>query len=250
VSAAVATRLGVQVITHSPVRGFEYDIDTILALARDHAAALIILPAPNDPTGAGVSATDVVRLLRAEVPVLVDECFYEFSGRTVAPLVTEFDNLIILRDFAPWAGLGGLPISYLLTARPLAARLRQAAMFGGATTAPSRAAQLAAMASLTDLDTLRAHIKARRQERGRLFRSLRKLNLLQPYPSEGPFLLCAITRGNAAAIRDLLADQEGVIVRAIQTPELPNHLRVSAGRPQDTDALMRGLLRIAEQHPL
>ncbi|HUS17113.1 MAG TPA: aminotransferase class I/II-fold pyridoxal phosphate-dependent enzyme [Chloroflexia bacterium] len=250
VYSAVAARLGICVVTHTPVRGFDYDIETILTLARDHAAALIILSAPNDPTGAGITATEVVRLLRSEVPVLVDECFYEFSGRTVAPLVTEFENLIVLRDFAPWAGLGGLPISYLLTARPLAARLRQAAVYGGATTAPSRAAQIAAMASLTDLDTLRAHIKAIRQERGRLFRSLRKLNLLQPYPSEGPFLLCAMTRGNAAAIRDHLADQDGIIVRALQTTALPNHLRVSVGRPQDTDALMRGLLRIAEQHPL
>jgi histidinol-phosphate/aromatic aminotransferase/cobyric acid decarboxylase-like protein len=39
-------------------------------------------------------------------------------------------------------------------------------------------------------------------------------------------------------------------VRAISTPQLPNHLRISVGRPQDTEALMRGLLRIAEQHPL
>ena len=83
-----------------------------------------------------------------------------------------------------------------------------------------------------------------------MFRSLRKLNLLQPIPSEANFLLCAMTRGNAAAVRDHLADHDGIIVRAIATPELPNHLRISVGRPQDTDALMRGLLRIAKQHPI
>ena len=64
------------------------------------------------------------------------------------------------------------------------------------------------------------------------------------------FLLCMMTRGNAAAVRDNLADHEGIVVRVVTTPELPNHLRISVGRPQDTDALMRGLLRIAEQHPL
>jgi len=222
----------------------------VLSQVQAQPVAAIIVPSPNDPTGTGTAATEIVRLLRAEVPVIVDESLYEFSGHSVAPLVTEFDNLIVLRDFAAWAGLGGLPVSYVLSARPLAAEQRQAALYGGTSTAPGRAAQVAALAALQDLETLQGHIKTLRQERGRLWRSLRKLNLLQPHPSEANFLLCTMSRGNAAAIRDHLADHDGIIVRAISTPELPNHLRISVGRPQDTDALLRGLLRIAEQHPL
>ncbi len=231
-------------------RGQELDTAALIERAAQTDAAAILVASPNDPTGGVVPTGEVVRLLRTERPVIVDELLYEFSGRTVAPLVTEFENLIVLRDFTLWAGLGGLPLSYTLSARPLAQRLRHAAVYGGATSAPSRAAQLAGMAALQDLDALRGRVKAIRQERGRLFRSLRKLNLLQPHASEANFLLCAMTRGNAAAIRDYLADQDGIIVRALATPELPNHLRITVGRPQDTDALMRALLRIAEQHPL
>ncbi len=248
--AATAARLGMVVIETGPARGFETDIDAMLAVLRERPVALAIVPSPNDPTGLTVPATEVVRLLRAELPVLVDESLYEFAGRTVAPLVTEFDNLIVLRDFASWAGLGGLPVGYLLSSRPLAERLRAAALFGGTTVAPGRAAQLAALASLQDLSPLLAHVKALRQERGRLFRRLRKLNLLQPYPSEANFLLCAMRRDSAAAVRDYLADHDGILLRAISTPHLPTHLRISVGRAQDTDALMGGLLRLAEQHPL
>jgi len=248
--AAVAARLGLRVVTAPLTRTFDVDVDALLRLLEDQRPAALILPAPNDPTGTTIGPTEVVRLLRTDLPVLVDESLYEFAGRSVAPLVTEFENLLVLRDFAVWAGLGGLPISYTLSARPLAAQLRQAAVFGGATSAPGRAAQLAALASLQDVAMLRTNVRALRQERGRLFRSLRKLNLLQPFPSDAHFLLCAMTRGNAAAVRDHLADHDGIIVRALATPALPNHLRISVGRPQDTDALMRGLLRIAEQHPL
>ena len=248
--AAVAARLGLQVATVPLTRSFDLDPAAVLRAVAAGPVALVIVASPNDPTGGTVAATDIVRLLRAEVPVLVDESLHEFSGRTVVPLIGEFDNLIVLRDFAPWAGLGGLPISYLLSARPLAARLREAAVYGGVSSAPSRGAQLAALASLADLDYLRGRVKALRQERGRLFRSLRKLNLLQPSPSEANFLLCTMTRGNAAAIRDNLADHDGIVVRALTAPPLANHLRISVGRPQDTDALLRGLLRIAEQHPL
>jgi histidinol-phosphate aminotransferase len=248
--AAVAERVGVPVVRVPLTRQYRPDCEAILTLFQTHRVGLLVLPAPNDPTGTSVTPTEVVRLLRAEVPILVDETFSEFAGRTVTPLVTEFEHLIVLRDFAAWAGLGGLPVSYLLSARPLAAQLRAAAVSGGASSGPSRAAQLAAMAALDDLEALKGRLKALRLERGRMYRRLRKLNLLQPLPSEGPFLLCAMTRGNAAAVRDHLADHEGIIVRTLSHPALPNHLRISVGRPQDTDALMRGLLRIAEQHPL
>ena len=56
--------------------------------------------------------------------------------------------------------------------------------------------------------------------------------------------------GKPPAIRDFLADQAGIIVRALTTPLLPNHLRISVSLPDHTDALMQGLLRLAEQHPL
>ncbi len=247
--AAVAARVGLPVVT-VPGRGLELDIDGYLRLIGEQAVALAVVPTPNDPTGTTVAPTEIVRLLQTDVPVLVDESDYEFAGRTVVPLVTEFDNLIVLRDFAAWAGLAGLPVSYLLSARPLAAQLRQAAVFGGVTSAPAHAAQLAAGAALGDLAALQGNLRTLRQERGRLFRRLRKLNLIQPYPSEAHFLLCAVTRGQAAAIRDFLADEAGVIVRAIATPLLPNHLRISVGLPDQTDALFQGLLRLAEQHPL
>ena len=139
--AAVAARLGLTVVTVPPVRGLDLDIDGYVRRIAERPVALAVVPSPNDPTGTTVNATQIVRLLRTDVPVLVDESGYEWAGHTAAPLVSEFDNLIVLRDFAGWAGLGGLPISYLLSARPLAAQLRQAAVFGGVSSAPARGAQ-------------------------------------------------------------------------------------------------------------
>ena len=53
-------------------------------------------------------------------------------------------------------------------------------------------------------------------------------------------------RGSAGRIAAALAEQ-GILISPFATPALPNHLRISVGRPEDTDAVFRALLRLAEQ---
>ena len=78
--AAVAARLGVRVVQVPLTRGFELDTAALLDLLARQPIALVVVPAPNDPTGTSLAATEVVRLLRSDLPILVDESLYEFSG--------------------------------------------------------------------------------------------------------------------------------------------------------------------------
>lgn len=77
-----------------------------------------------------------------------------------------------------------------------------------------------------------------------MYRQLRKLNLLQPYSSAANFLLCHMTRGEAHAVQRHLQD-EGVLVKSISDRWLSNHLRISIGRPEDTNALIASLKKLA-----
>ncbi len=230
----------VQVPRHE---NFDIDPDAILTtMRRQTNIKMVALSSPNNPTGNPVSHTSVVQLLHTGVWVIVDETYFEFSDRTVAPLVAEFDNLVVLRSFGPWAGLHGLPVGYALCSTRAAARLQRLTPPG----AVNRAAQLAAIASLEDRENLMQRVRRIRLERGRLYRQLRKLNLLQPYPSAANFLLCRMTRGEAGMVqRHLQAD--GVLVKAISDRWLCNHLRIAVGRPEDTNTLIASLKKLAQQ---
>ena len=67
-----------------------------------------------------------------------------------------------------------------------------------------------------------------------------------PLLGDAPFLLCRVRRGSAGRIAATLAER-GILIRPYATPLLPNHLRISVGRPEDTDAVFHALLRLAEQ---
>ncbi len=220
---------------------FEVQIDEILSAINDRTK-LIILGSPNNPTGNSVVPTDIVKLLKNRAIVVVDESFYEFAGSTVAGLVTEFENLVVMRSFSHWAGLAGMRVAYGLFSQEVLKhvwKIRAAYKL-------DVAQQLAVEAVLDDNRYYETTLGWIRAERGRLYRQLRKLNFLQPYPSQANFILCKVVRGNAFSLKKRL-ERQGIFVRYINRPDMPNHLRISVGRPEDTDTLMRSLLAMAEE---
>ena len=69
---------------------------------------------------------------------------------------------------------------------------------------------------------------------------LAKFLFLRPYSSQANFVLCRVIGRDAKALREALAAR-GILVRHYAKPGLENCIRVSAGRPEQTDALLAAL---------
>jgi histidinol-phosphate aminotransferase len=204
---------------------------------------LVFLASPNDPTGNLCRERDIVHLLNRHVIVVVDETSFEFSGRTVAPLTAEYDNLVVLRSLSAWAGLAGLGIAYALMPRWIAraaARVRQSYPV-------SVAAQVAARAVFDELPYARNTIRRIRLERLRMYRALRKLNFVRPSESKGNYLFVHVLHGGAAALADWL-EADGIFVRRFTAPGLRDYVRISVGKPEDTDRLIRRMTQLAQKY--
>ena len=79
---------------------------------------VLFLCNPNNPTGNLVVFTleEMEQILKAAKGiVVVDEAYYEFSGFSVSPLVSRYDNLIVVRTFSKGFALAGLRIGYAIT---------------------------------------------------------------------------------------------------------------------------------------
>lgn len=78
---------------------------------------LIVVPNPNNPTGTGVDVDQIEQLLKAapEAVVLIDECYFEYSGVTAMGLVEQYANLVIARTFSKTWGLPSLRIGMLIS---------------------------------------------------------------------------------------------------------------------------------------
>lgn len=217
---------------------FELPVEAIIDSVHERTK-LVFVTSPNNPTGNMANTQDIVRLLETGIVVVVDEAYFEFSGKTVLPLTREFDNLVVLRTFSKWAGIAGLRFGYGVFPSFLVDNMLKVKSPFTVNSAAFQAVE----ASLDDLEYLHVTINRIRTERRRLHRRLKTLDYLSPYASVANFVLCKVTRGDAHDVHQRLADR-GIMIRKYGDSRLRDCLRISVGKPEDTDRLMTALQTI------
>jgi histidinol-phosphate aminotransferase len=202
---------------------------------------LIFLATPNNPTGNIIPQKDILEIAATGLPLVVDEAYYEFSGETIMTYRNDYKNIMVLRSFSKWAGLAGLRVGYGVFPPRIAAYIMAIKIPHNV----SVAAEIAVRESLNDLGYLQGRVKLIIGERVRLFDELKKFSWLKPYPSRANFIYVAVLRGSAADLH-LKLQRKGILVRYFDRPLLKNSIRISVGKPDHTDALVKALQELSD----
>ena len=229
---------GGKVVNISRDEQFTIDIASVKS-ALNKRTKVIFIASPNNPSGNLATKEDILELVSTGKIVVVDEAYFEFSNVTVANLVPDYPNLIVLRTFSKWAGLAGLRIGYGIfpaEITPYLMKIKQPYNINAA-------AQTAVLASLANIEYLSLNVAKIIAEREQLFNKLRELEWLKPYPSRANFILCSILNESAKEIWCQLR-KKGIFVRYFDSPRLRNYLRISIGKPEDTDTLIKALMEV------
>ena len=92
-------------------REMKLDVDAIAALN----TSVFFLTSPNAPTGVAFTCAEIASVLdRIDGLLVVDEAYVDFGGETAAPLLQEYQNLIIVRTFSKSYGLAGMRVGFAL----------------------------------------------------------------------------------------------------------------------------------------
>jgi histidinol-phosphate aminotransferase len=261
---------------------FSLDIDAIEQTVKSEPRAKVLFVcSPNNPDGSVIGDADLRRLLSLPVLVVLDEAYVEFAspptplsrnriadfrrGGAATPPSPElrfnsgeggrggealgaaghiawalnYANLAVLRTFSKWAGLAGLRVGYGAFPNWLLPQLWKIKQPYNVNVAAS----VAAIASLNDLPYLQTNVDRLVTERDRLWPKLNEFTFLKPYPTQSNFILCRVIDRDAKALKQALETQ-GVLVRYFDKPGLQNCIRVSVGRPEQTDTLLTVLNQI------
>jgi histidinol-phosphate aminotransferase len=204
---------------------------------------LIILVNPNNPIGNLMPEEDIKKILDEDAIVVVDEAYFEYCKKTVAPLVPEYENLIVLRTFSKVFGLAGLRIGYGLANPEIIKQLRKLELYFAANAISIHAG----IAALEDLDYTKKVVSETIKEREYLIEEISKIGGLKPYLSEANFILVEITKENIDAVKITAKLLESkILIRSCADQRGLNEkfFRVSTSTPENNKKFIRALKTI------
>jgi histidinol-phosphate aminotransferase len=218
---------------------FSIDVDAIVMRHTSCVnAKLLFIANPNNPDGSMVSDEDLLRLLELPVVVVLDEAYIDFSQQpSRAAWVQRHDNLIVLRTFSKLAGLAGVRVGYGVFPQNVIQHLWKIKQ----PYTPNVAGSIAAIAALSDPAYLRDVVGRLVAERARLGELLSEFPWLHVYPSQANFVLCRVASPQNARQLKLALEQRGILIRYFDKEGLRDCIRISVGRPADTDKLIEDL---------
>jgi len=230
----------------SPLSEWRYDLNDLVGRIRPDTR-LLLLANPNNPTGSWIDRRGLEFLLRQvprQVIVVLDEAYCEYADDPEYPngmeWLPEHPNLVVLRTFSKIHGLAGLRIGYSISSPEIADLLNRAR-------APfniNQLARAAACAALADQHHVEHSRKLNLEQRQALEHGLDELGL-EWLPSQGNFLSFALP-GDAEPFHQGLL-QEKVIVRPLVEYEMPRHLRVSVGLPEENQRFLQALAQVLQR---
>jgi histidinol-phosphate aminotransferase len=234
-----AARLGMTPVLIPRSLQFTSDLDRA-GLPAFPPNALTIVQHPNNPTGTPTTVHDAVRMIRRSRLLVVDERHAGYGARSLLPLVREFDRVVVLRTFETWAGLASLPISYAIGSPDVIAAINVALLLR-----VGAGPLIAAHASLDDARSVNLAVARVKDEKARMYRMLRKLNMGRPMPSWANFVLVRVERGDPSLYPDELLKRE-IRIHVPEQPELSGYFRLSAVSHEATAALRAALIEIGQ----
>ena len=208
----------------------------------DTNTSLIVLCSPNNPTGNLVNKNSLEQLLKnSDVPIVVDEAYFEFTDRTVSDLVTSYDNLIVVRTFSKAFGLAGLRVGYLIASNSTTSLLNKVRP-------PNSVGELSVNLSriaLNNINWIENNVKEILSEKKSFIDRVSKINNVEIVPSTSNFMLLKFTNYDGSNIYEKLL-HKGIVVRDVSgTKGLENYIRINIGLPNENNKLIQAIEEVS-----
>ncbi len=207
----------------------------VIDAAKKNSVDFIIFSNPCNPTGQGMPASEVEKIVSsASCAVCVDEAYMEFwaENETVMPLINKYENLLILKTCSKAFGMAGFRLGFVVANENIISMFRKAKSPYNVNSL-SQAAGLAALKNKEYLKNMTAQIISRKEK---LYNALKEL--------ESPVFRVFDTKTNFVTVQTPMAKElysylvkNNIIVRY----SAPDFLRITAGTRGENDQLINKL---------
>ena len=221
-----------------------YSLD---ALPED--AELVWICNPNNPTGEVRNKEDLKALVHAHPDKLFifDQSYEYFTLKSLLGIkeAASFPNVILLHSMTKQYAIPGLRVGYFTASEGLTDDVRCRRMPWSVNSLAIEAAKYL----LEEGDGISADIPQLLAERERLTNLLLATGMLEIWPTDTHYMLIKLRMGKAAALKDFLAVNHGILIRDASNFEGLDErfFRIATQTPEENDKLVKAISEWMEQ---
>jgi len=229
---------------------FSLNEDKVLEEAKKEDSSIVFIAYPNAPTGNYFAEDKIMKIIEESgCLVVVDEAYYEFGEKTFLPLISQYDNLVILRTFSKSYSLASLRVGYLLSNPEIINEVRKVKSPFNVNTF----SQLAAQVVFENKEILKDSIKKIVEEREKLIKRISEFPPFKAHPSQTNFVLVETgSKESTDLVYNSLLEQ-GILVQTVSDSVFSGtryFLRITVGNKEENDILLKGLENVSKNRPL
>ncbi len=221
-----------------------YSLD---ALPED--AELVWICNPNNPTGEVRNKEDLKALVDSHPDKLFifDQSYEYFTLKSLLGIkeAASFPNVILLHSMTKQYAIPGLRVGYFTASEGLIDDVRCRRMPWSVNSLAIEAAKYL----LEEGDGISADIPQLLAERERLTNLLLATGMLEIWPTDTHYMLIKLRMGKAAALKDFLAVNHGILIRDASNFEGLDErfFRIATQTPEENDKLVKAISEWMEQ---
>ena len=209
----------------------------------------IFIANPNAPTGLTLSPEQIEKILQnnPDHPVVIDEAYVDFGGKSVIPLIQKYDNLLVVQTLSKSRSLAGMRIGYAAGSSDLISDLNMM-KYSFNPYNVNRIAIAAGTAAIKDKAYFEQCTHQIMETREWTRNALIRLGF-DVIPSKSNFLFvsgkCLNGNEHYSKLR-----AHGILVRYFNKPEIAGYVRISIGSQSDMEKLIAQIQSILEEKDL
>ncbi|MCI8687003.1 MAG: histidinol-phosphate transaminase [Lawsonibacter sp.] len=207
----------------------------------------VVIANPNAPTGMALPRLDIQRLLEANPDrvVMVDEAYVDFGGESCAPLVGQYDNLLVVQTMSKSRSLAGGRLGFALGSRELIDALNRV-KYSFNPYNVNRLSILAGAAAIEDEDYFQSCCRTIRDNRAWLTGQLEELGF-SVLPSQTNFVFAKSGKISGGALYRGLKER-GVLVRWwAGSGRIEDFVRITVGSMEQLKILVEQIAALLEK---
>ena len=199
-----------------------------------------VIANPNAPTGLPIEQDDLRRILETnrDSVIIADEAYVDFGGKSALPLISEYDNLLVVRTFSKSRSMAGARLGFAM-ANPELIRDLEKIKYSTNPYDINTLTQAAGIACLDDAAYFESCVNSIIKAREYTTKQLKSRGFIVT-DSAANFVFAKKPGYDGEELYNRLR-QKGVLVRHFSKERIKDYLRITIGTIEQMDKLLAAI---------